>query len=61
VVITFVDISASKTLEEKLRATQANLEKHIANQDRKLEQAGEALQAEKQRKPGSSNPVTSNQ
>jgi two-component system CheB/CheR fusion protein len=46
VVITFVDITASKTLEEKLRATQAGLEQHIADQDRKLEQAEGALRAE---------------
>jgi two-component system CheB/CheR fusion protein len=40
VAITFTDITASKTLEEKLRATQAGMEKHIAEQDVKLEQAG---------------------
>jgi len=40
VVITFTDITASKTLEEKLRTTQAGMEKHIAEQDVKLEQAG---------------------
>jgi two-component system CheB/CheR fusion protein len=37
VVITFTDITASKTLEGKLRATQAGMEKHIAEQDLKLE------------------------
>jgi two-component system CheB/CheR fusion protein len=37
VVITFADITASKTLEGKLRATQAGMEKHIAEQDLKLE------------------------
>jgi two-component system CheB/CheR fusion protein len=37
VVITFTDITASKTLEEKLRTTQAGMEKHIAEQDLKLE------------------------
>jgi two-component system CheB/CheR fusion protein len=52
VVITFTDITASKTLEEKLRATQAGMEKHIAEQDVKLEQAG-AGGAEAQRKTGS--------
>jgi two-component system CheB/CheR fusion protein len=46
VMITFMDITASKTLEGKLRATQAGQEKHIAEQDLKLEQAGEALRAE---------------
>ena len=40
VVITFADITAAKTLEEKLRATQAGMEKHIAEQDVRLEQAG---------------------
>jgi two-component system CheB/CheR fusion protein len=49
VVITFADITASKTLEGKLRATQTGLEKHIADQDLKLEQAGEALWAETHR------------
>ena len=33
-------ITASKTLEATLRATQSGLEKHIAEQDVKLEQAG---------------------
>jgi two-component system CheB/CheR fusion protein len=46
VVITFVDITASKTLEGTLRATQASMEKHIANQDLKLEQADKALEEE---------------
>ena len=55
VMITFMDITASKTLERKLRATQAGQEKHIAEQDLKLEQAGEALRAETQRKAGRSN------
>ena len=49
VVITFTDITASKTLEGKLRATQAGLEKHIAEQDVKIEQAGAKLQAGTQR------------
>jgi len=46
VVITFTDITASKTLEGQLRATQAGQEQHILEQDLKLEQAGEALQTE---------------
>jgi two-component system CheB/CheR fusion protein len=50
VAITFTDITASKTLEGKLRATQVGLEQRIGAQDLKLEQAGEALRAEKQRK-----------
>ncbi|OHD64487.1 MAG: chemotaxis protein CheB [Spirochaetes bacterium RBG_13_51_14] len=49
VVITLADITASKTLEGKLRATQVSLEKHVAEQDVKLQQAGEALQEEIQR------------
>jgi two-component system CheB/CheR fusion protein len=40
VAITFTDITDSKTLENKLRATQASMEKHIAEQDVELEQAG---------------------
>jgi hypothetical protein len=39
-VIIFADITAAKTLEGKLRATQASLEKHIAGQDVKPRQAG---------------------
>ena len=46
VVMTFADITASKTLEGKLRATQAGMEKHIADQDLKLEQADKALEEE---------------
>jgi two-component system CheB/CheR fusion protein len=53
VAITFTDITASKALEEKLRAAQAGLEKHIVEQDSKIDQAGVKLQAEIQRKPGS--------
>ena len=45
-VMTFVDITASRTLERKLRATQAGMEQHIADQDVKLEQADKALQEE---------------
>jgi len=61
VVITFAEITASKTLEGKLRATQSGLEKRIAEQDVKLEESGEALQAEIERKAGTSDQVTSNQ
>jgi two-component system CheB/CheR fusion protein len=46
VVITFTDITASKALEGRLRATQVGLERHIVDQDLKLEQAGDALKAE---------------
>ncbi|MGD0016807.1 MAG: chemotaxis protein CheB [Verrucomicrobiia bacterium] len=46
VVITFTDITASKTLEGRLLATQAGMEKHIAEQDAKLDQSEKALQAE---------------
>jgi two-component system CheB/CheR fusion protein len=46
VVMTFADITTSKALEGKLRATQAGMEKHIADQDLKLEQADKALQEE---------------
>jgi two-component system CheB/CheR fusion protein len=52
VVITFVDITVSKTLEAELRNMQADLEKHIVAQDVKLDQAGERLQAEMQREKG---------
>ena len=44
VVITFADITVAKTLEEKLRTTQAGLEKHIEDQDLRLRQAGGAGQ-----------------
>ena len=37
VVITFTDITVAKTLEAKLRATQAGLEKQVADQDTKWE------------------------
>ena len=40
VVITFVDITVSKTLEAELRQTQADLEKRMAEQDGKLDEAG---------------------
>jgi cytochrome c biogenesis factor len=52
VVITFVNITVSKTLEAELRNMQADLEKHIVAQDVKLDQAGERLQAEMQREKG---------
>jgi len=41
-----------KALEGKLRATQAGQERHIVEQDLKLEQAGEALQTEIRRGQG---------
>ena len=41
VVITFADITASKTLETKLRAKQAGLEKRVADQDAKRDRRGE--------------------
>jgi two-component system CheB/CheR fusion protein len=44
VVITFADITVAKTLEGKLRTTQAGLEKHIEEQNLQLEQTGEARQ-----------------
>jgi two-component system CheB/CheR fusion protein len=50
VALTFTDITASKALEEKLRAAQAGLEKHIVEQDSAIDQAGVKLQAEIQRK-----------
>ena len=40
VVITFADITVAKVLEGKLRTAQAGMEKHIEEQDLKLEQAG---------------------
>ena len=52
VVITFADITASKTLEAELRKTQVGMEKHIAEQDLEIGQAGVKLQAEIQRKEG---------
>ena len=39
-VITFRDITVSKALEETLRASQADLERHVESQARQLEQAG---------------------
>ncbi|MBU1205735.1 MAG: PAS domain-containing protein [Proteobacteria bacterium] len=48
VVITFTDITVSQTLEAKLRQTQADLEKRIAEQAGELDKAGERLQAERQ-------------
>ena len=52
VVITFVDISASKKLEAALRRTQAGMELRITDQDLKLDRADEKLQAERQRGQG---------
>ena len=49
VVITFADITTFKRLEADLRKTQAGMEKHISEQDTKLDQAEETLQAEIQR------------
>ena len=49
VVITFTDITVSKTLEAELRKTQVGLEKRIKGQTRKLGQAEEMLEAEMQR------------
>ncbi|MEJ0091628.1 MAG: hypothetical protein WDM80_18005 [Limisphaerales bacterium] len=37
VVITFANITVSKTLETKLRGQHASLEKYVAKQSRKLE------------------------
>jgi two-component system CheB/CheR fusion protein len=56
VAITFTDITASKTLEGKLRATQAGMEKHIAEQDVKLEQAGAGGHGKRSAKRRSGNP-----
>ena len=50
VVITFTDITASKTLEAELRKTQVDLEQHIAEQHLTVEQAREALRTEIQRR-----------
>ena len=49
VVITFMDITASQTLEAKLRKTQVGLEKRIEGQTKDLDQAEERLQAEMKR------------
>jgi two-component system CheB/CheR fusion protein len=49
VAITFTDITVSQTLEAKLRQTQADLEKRIAEQVGELDTAGKRLQAERQR------------
>ena len=47
-VITFRDITVSKALEEKLRAHQAGLEKHIESQALQLEKAGVESDGERQ-------------
>lgn len=52
VVITFADITTAKALEGRLRATQAGLEKQVAEQDLKLELAEETSRTELPRKPG---------
>lgn len=49
VVITFWDITASKTLEEKLRRAQAKLENQLAAQSLKTDEAHIELKAERQR------------
>jgi chemotaxis methyl-accepting protein methylase len=46
VVITFMDITVSKTLEAKMRMTQAGLEKRVNEQGILLEQSDATLQAE---------------
>jgi two-component system CheB/CheR fusion protein len=48
VVITFADITTSKTLEAELRKAQTILEGHIAEQDVKLQQTETSLQTGKQ-------------
>ena len=48
VVITFTDITVYRSLEAKLRQTQADLEKRIVEQAGELDKAGERLQAERQ-------------
>jgi two-component system CheB/CheR fusion protein len=40
VVITFTDITVAKTLEARLRAKQAGLEKRVADQSAKLDRRG---------------------
>lgn len=49
VVVTFVDITVSKTLEAVLLKTQATLEERVADQDGKLEQTEDRLKQELQR------------
>ena len=58
VVITFTDITVSKTLEAELRKTQVGLKKRIKGQTRELDQAGETLQAEMQRGQSEKEAVT---
>ncbi len=48
-VITFIDITASKTLEDALRQAQAELEKRIVKKDQELNKAEKRLQSEKHR------------
>src|SRR6185436_8634983 len=49
VVITFLDISAAKTLEAKLRDKQGTLENRIADQSAKMDKARVDLKAERKR------------
>jgi hypothetical protein len=53
VAVTFTDITASKTLVWKLRATQAGLENQSRNKTGSWRKHGEASQVEIKRKPGS--------
>ena len=46
-VITFIDITTSKTLEAKLRKIQADLEKRVVNKDRDLNRAEQKLKSDK--------------
>ena len=48
-VITYIDITASKTLEEALRQAQAELEKRMVKKDQDLNKAEKRLQSEKHR------------
>jgi two-component system CheB/CheR fusion protein len=52
VVITFTDITVARTLEAKLRGTQAGLEKHIEQQDLKLERTSASRQTRSNPKQG---------
>ena len=48
-VITFIDITTAKTLEDALRQTQAELEKRMVKKDQDLNKAEKRLQSEKQK------------
>ncbi|MBP7779519.1 MAG: PAS domain-containing protein [Acidobacteria bacterium] len=52
VVMTFADVTAAKTLEVKLRATQSGMRDHIAAQDVRLQDAVEQLRTARARAPG---------